>query len=510
MRLNISDQPLELLGHLASIRKCASISDAVLALAESVGTLCNAERTGVFLLDESNRRLLLFASWSPEKGREQGGLADISAHLDEDPLCFSLQTGKRYQARLAASPSLDVLGSGAGHCAAFPLLACGNATLGGVLAAMPDKAAAKAMADAEIACSYGALLLDSILRKTRDSSVLQALHDDLARIREERKNASSPALVRILGDSAGMRHVRELILKVAPTDASILVTGETGTGKELVADAVHALSKRRAGPLQKINCAAIPAQLLESELFGYKKGAFSGAVSDCKGLLRSADGGTVMLDEIGDMPLELQAKLLRFLQDQEVRPLGDVRSYPVSIRIIAATNSKLQEAIQRGSFRRDLYHRLASFQIYIPPLRDRQEDIIPLVTHYLRELSALHERGPACLSPQSLFALSNYGFPGNVRELINIIESALLCSDGQSPALSLQPLSPELETHGGWKLDLKAHLDMMEQSIIAHTLARFNGNTSKAAGALGLPRSTLNSKLRKSPAVGKLPPLESY
>ena len=506
MPLKMSDQPIPLGDHLSTIRQSTNLPDAVLTLAEAMGDLCRAESAGVFLLDQSYSNLLLFASWSEAKGRKQEEPAGISAHLDADPLCYCLQTGKPYHARIASCRSLDVLGSRGKHCSAFPLIAGGNITLGGVLVAMSDKADAETLLNAETVCAYGAVLLDAILQKRRNSSMLQALHEDLARIQEQQNNARSPELRRILGESAGMRQVRELILKVAPTDASILVTGETGTGKELVADALHVLSRRRAQPFQKINCAAIPAQLLESELFGYKKGAFSGAINDYKGLLRSADGGTVLLDEIGDMPLELQAKLLRFLQDQEVRPLGDVRSYPISVRIVAATNSKLRESIEQGLFRRDLYHRLAAFQIYIPPLRDRQEDIIPLVSHYLQTLSAQHGRGAACLSPQSILSLSEYPFPGNVRELINILESALLSSEGSSPALSLPPLSPELSVPASWQLDLKAHLDMMEQSIIAHTMARFNGNTSKAAGALGMPRSTLNSKLRKSPVEERDPP----
>lgn len=493
-----------LLHALQKMRQCADLPEAVRALAEEAGRLSGALRTGVFLLDESKSALLLFASWSPDKGAVDEAQQAVPVSLDADPLCYSLQMGKPYHARVDLSETLALFGSPSGYSAAFPLLACGNATLGGVLAELPEEPGHEDLCKAEMVCAYAAMLFEAFLQKKRDSSLLQTLRDDLAGIEEQRSNERSPILARIMGESAGIRQVRELILKVAPTEASLLITGETGTGKELVADAVHALSRRRSAPLVKINCAAIPAQLLESELFGHKKGAFSGAVSDQKGLLRSADGGTVLLDEVGDMPMELQAKLLRFLQEQEIRPLGDVRSYPVSIRILASTNKKLQEAMHAGEFRRDLYHRLAAFQIHIPPLRDRQEDILLLASHFLHRFALEYKRSAFGFSPESLLTLSSYSFPGNVRELINIIESAIVASDGQSGLLPIASPSAGQGQAQGWKLDLKAHLDKMEQSIIAHTLARFNGNTSKAAGALGLPRSTLTSKLRKGPVMETL------
>lgn len=484
---------------LYEIRRCSGLAEAVGVLARTIGDLCRAERVGVFLLDESKNQLLLSASWPSEEECREDSQKILKLTVTDDPLCYCLQTGKSCQASPADSASMQLLGCPARHCSAFPLIGGADISLGAVLVALAEPLTNSALEAVEILCSYGAMLFDSFMQKRRDSSLLKILRDDLASVEEHRENARSPVLARLIGESDGIRHVRELILKAAPTEASVLITGETGTGKELVADAIHELSKRRAGPLCKINCAAIPAQLLESELFGYKKGAFTGAVNDSMGLLRSANGGTLFLDEIGDMPPELQAKLLRFLQNQEVRPVGSMHSYPVSIRIIAATNNNLLEAMRKGGFRSDLYHRLAAFQIHIPSLRDRQEDILILASHYLRTLCAQYKRDSASLSPHSLLALSSYSFPGNVRELINLIESAIVSADVKNPALPIALPTGDQGKQSVWKVDLKAHMEKMEQSIIAHTLEYYNGNTSKAAGALGLPRSTLNSKLRKSP-----------
>ena len=504
MTLKSSDAMPDILPLINDVRKCATLPEGLDTLARTLGTLCRAEKTGVFLLDESKRQLLLSALWSSGHGNARTAQESVSLDRAEDPLCYCIVTGKTYSADIIDCASMQLLDAAQAYCLAFPLIAGGNITMGGVLVTMQSAPEAAVLRAGEVLCACAGLLFGAMLQQRRDSSLLRSLGDELHSIEEQRANADSPVLGRILGQSAGIRQVRERILKVASTDASVLITGETGTGKELVADAIHHLSKRRSAPFLKVNCAALPGDLLESELFGHKKGAFSGAVSDSQGLLRSADGGTVLLDEIGDMPTDLQAKLLRVLQDQQVRPLGDVRHYPVSIRIVAATNSELREAMEQGRFRSDLYHRLAAFQINIPPLRERQEDILPLAAHFTRQLCARYEREACTLPPQTLMTLTSYSFPGNVRELVNIIENAILSADARNPGLHISLSPGEQGGRGQWSMDLKTHLVTMEQSIISHTLAHFQGNASKAAGALGIPRSTLMSKLRKG-IVAKAP-----
>jgi DNA-binding NtrC family response regulator len=234
----------------------------------------------------------------------------------------------------------------------------------------------------------------------------------------------------IIGESEAIKAVIEQVKKVAQTNTTVLFLGETGTGKELFARAIHQLSPRSDGPFVAINCSSIPENLLESELFGHTKGAFTGAMAPKKGLLEEADGGTVFLDEIGDMPLHIQAKLLRVLEDRQVRPLGSTKPKTVDLRFVLATHRHLPELVKEGRFREDLYYRINVLTVEIPPLRQRREDIIPLLDHYIKKYSEEFGKGIEGISPEARALLTNYHWPGNVRELRNVVERAvLLCED---------------------------------------------------------------------------------
>jgi DNA-binding NtrC family response regulator len=246
----------------------------------------------------------------------------------------------------------------------------------------------------------------------------------------------------IIARSMQMRQVLQLIKSVAPTDASVLVHGESGTGKELVAAAIHQQSKRAKGPFIKVNCAAIPSELIESELFGHKRGSFTGALSDKSGLMELADGGTLLLDEISEMAPGLQAKLLRVLQDKEFRPVGGSKLLKVNFRLICATNVELDRALTDGKLREDLYFRINTVTISIPPLRKRLEDIPLLADRFLDRFTAQHQREIASIHPQAAKALLRYQWPGNVRELEHVIERAVILA--QQPVLMLEDLPPNL------------------------------------------------------------------
>ncbi|MCG3111029.1 MAG: sigma-54 dependent transcriptional regulator [Candidatus Manganitrophus sp. SB1] len=307
---------------------------------------------------------------------------------------------------------------------------------------------------------------------------------------------------RMVGRSERMQQVYRLIEKVAPYPSPVLVLGETGTGKELVARETHRMSAHHAGPFIAVNCGAIPENLLESELFGYEKGAFTGATAQKKGWLELAEGGTLFLDEIGELPLSLQVKLLRFLQEREIQRVGGTKTIRVDVRLIAATNRDLKDEIQAHRFREDLYYRIRVIEIHLPPLKERHGDIPELTAYFLQKFSReLHKKLE--IAPEALDLLSLYPWPGNVRELENVIERAAVLSEGE--VIRAGDLPPELqlvstptESNGeGAELGLTERLEMLERDIIKKTLEETAGNQTQAARMLRLHRSSLQYKMRK-------------
>ena len=305
----------------------------------------------------------------------------------------------------------------------------------------------------------------------------------------------------LIGSSPLMKQVYRLISKVLHSEANILLTGETGTGKELVARAIHGYGNRRTQPFVVQNCASLPDGLLESELFGYKKGAFTGADRNHLGMFDAAHNGILFLDEIGDLPLTLQAKLLRVLQEQEVRPLGDTQYHKINVRVIAATHRNLEEMVAQGEFRSDLYYRLAHFPIELPPLRERDDDIRKLAQAFLDEVALRDRRAELRLSAAAEKALQRYEFPGNVRELKSMIERAVLLADDTDiiethhfPNLPLTASPVVSAVHGGV---LKEMVDRYERQVLIDSLKKHRGNQKNTAMALGVARRTLLYKLNK-------------
>ncbi|MEK6776585.1 MAG: sigma-54 dependent transcriptional regulator [bacterium] len=307
----------------------------------------------------------------------------------------------------------------------------------------------------------------------------------------------------IIGESPKLKEVFHLIEKVAPTDATVLIQGDSGTGKELVARRLHELSTRKDNTFLSINCGALPLTLLESELFGYEKGSFTGATSSKEGLFKAADGGTLFLDEIGDMPQVLQVKLLRVLQDKEILPIGGRKSFTVNVRILSATNKNLKEEIEKGRFREDLYYRINIFTIDIPPLRERTEDIPLLLNHFIKRYNKEFGKNVDRISPGLMRFFLEYDWPGNIRELENYVERAILMAEGKQLELSSIPTdvqkTPRTPSSGeqGDILPFKEAKDNFERNYIVSILKRYNGVISKAARASRIPRPNFYDKLKK-------------
>src|ERR1043166_5538688 len=309
------------------------------------------------------------------------------------------------------------------------------------------------------------------------------------------------ALKRISGDSspvfqcAPMKAVMRTIERIAPADVSVLVTGESGTGKEVVADLIHTLSPRNKGPFIKINCAALPRELIESELFGSVKGAFTGAQGDREGLFRQAEGGTLLLDELSEMPVDTQSKLLRVLQEKEVRPVGGRTSYKTDCRILAATNRQVDDAIKEGKLREDLYYRISAISIALPPLRERREDILPLARAFLKRFAAQAARPLSDFTPEACDRLRKHDWPGNVRQLQNEVQRAVLMCEGKMvdiDDLSITDAKVSSDAADG-NLTL---MEAMERNKIVEILKETSGNKLETAKRLGIGRQTLYNKIK--------------
>lgn len=296
--------------------------------------------------------------------------------------------------------------------------------------------------------------------------------------------------------SSAMRDVVRTVERIAKSDVTVLITGESGTGKEVIADLTHALSLRSKCQIIKINCAALPRELIESELFGSVKGAFTGAHSDREGLFRQAEGGTLFLDEISEMPIDTQSKLLRVLQDQEVRPVGGKSTYKTNCRIIAATNRKPEEAIQEGKLREDLYYRISAISVHLPPLRERREDILPMANSFLRRFAAQANRLIKGFTPEAAERLTSFDWPGNVRQLQNEVQRAVLLSEAEevdSPDLSITNLRASTENGADTNFTL---LEGVERNAIVQMLKDTGGNKLETAKRLGIGRQTLYNKIK--------------
>ena len=469
-----------------------------------------AERTVLVIDDEPGHRLMLGAVLTDKGWRVEeagGGREGLARLLSANPDVVLLDM---------RMPDMD-----------------GSAVLAEIMAQRPGLPVIMLTAFGSVGAAVEAMKhgAHDYLTKPVDNDELAAVLErayDFARL--VRENAAlregrneGPVLV---GQSPSMDRLREVIAQVGPAEATVLIQGESGTGKELVAEMLHQASHRSRGPLVRVNCAALPGDLLESELFGYVKGAFTGAVSNKPGRFQLADGGTLFLDEVGELPQALQAKLLRALQERVIEPLGGVKPMPVDVRILAATNRDLKVEAQAGRFREDLYYRLAVLELTIPPLRERPDDIPLLAAHLLRKLGEKNRKQVREPSPAFLEALLSWNWPGNVRELENVLERALILA--RADTLTPDLLPPQIvrawsgqgeaapdqararkdasgdRPSGGGLASLRelgargaGSLDDVEREAIERALIVHGGHREKTAEALGISRRTLQYKLKK-------------
>ena len=313
----------------------------------------------------------------------------------------------------------------------------------------------------------------------------------LRRALETMSGSASPVF-----HSAIMREVVRTVERIAPSDVAVLITGESGTGKEVIADLIHTFSPRSKGRIIKINCAALPRELIESELFGSVKGAFTGAHADREGLFRLAEGGTLLLDEISEMPIDTQSKLLRVLQDQEVRPVGGKTAYKTNCRLVASTNRKTDEAIRDGKLREDLFYRISAISVHLPPLRERREDIMPLANAFLKRFAAQANRVIKGFTPSAAERLTAFDWPGNVRQLQNEVQRAVLLSEGaevDAADLSISTAKTPGEDSPDTNFTL---LEGVERNAIIQMLKETGGNKLETAKRLGIGRQTLYNKIK--------------
>ncbi|MEW5774625.1 MAG: sigma-54 dependent transcriptional regulator [Thermodesulfobacteriota bacterium] len=432
----------------------------------------------------------------------------------------------------SAEEALDLLGRGLGREVNVVLLDMRMPGMDG-LAALPLVRRAAPGAAVVMLTAYGAVgsAVEAMKQGAFDYLSKPADNEELAAVlgkayeytlllkenRELRERlAGDGAASGFIGQSPAAQRVRDLIEQAGPSEATVLILGESGTGKELVAQGLHLASQRRDFPLVKVNCAALPGELLESELFGYVKGAFTGAAKDKPGRFQLAHGGTLFLDEVGDLPLSLQAKLLRAIQERVVEPLGSVRPAPTDVRLLAATNRDLAAEVAAGRFREDLFFRLNVLEVRIPPLRERAEDIPLLAAHLLARLAAKNRRPEPRISPRFLEALSRYPWPGNVRELENALERALILSRTDTlrpddlppqvadPALAaLRPGGPASAVAAPPAAASPPSLEEAERQALLAALDAHAGHRQKTADALGISRRTLQYKLKKFGLLGR-------
>jgi Nif-specific regulatory protein len=341
------------------------------------------------------------------------------------------------------------------------------------------------------------MIAQAVRTRQEYAEEIENLQEENSKLKSELKERIRPA--GIVGSSGKMQSVYELIEMVAPTNASVLIRGESGVGKELIADAIHYGSLRKKKPFIKVNCAALPDSLIESELFGHERGAFTGANIMRKGRFEVAEGGTIFLDEIGDLPSSTQVKLLRILQEREFERLGSTKPIKVDVRIVCATNRNLEEAIVENKFREDLYYRINVFPLFIPPLRERLNDIPGLVDHFIAKFNKTHNKTIKRISASAIDMLMVYHWPGNIRELENCIERAcILSSDNVIRSNNLPPtlqtaVSSRTKSNG----TLEAVIDKVEKQMLLDTLISTKGNMVKASEILGITERMMGIRIKK-------------
>lgn len=487
--LQFAESMLERFAALSVLRTPSALSSA---LVEACAQLSDCTLSQLYLLDVTQTRLSLCAQWyqgqlqMPESVSVSSNYSDM--HLLQYCLCQNRPLlMNNLDANLHSTAFLPDGDQPWGSLLCLPLTDEQQHVRGLLVTASRTPGELGQMDEALLMLGNFAVAQMQLLGRPRQLAEPAAVATEIS--------APSREHFGLIGESAGMKQVYSLISKVLHNPVTVLITGETGTGKELVARAIHDFGLRRSKAFIALNCAAMPENLLESELFGYRKGAFSGADRDHKGLFDAADGGTLFLDEIGDMPLLLQAKLLRVLQEGELRPLGSNETHKVDVRVVTATHHQLLEQVQAGLFREDLFYRLTHFPIHLPPLRERGEDILLLAREFVEAACSFLQREQCRWSDAALEQLASHEFPGNVRELKGLIARALLLCDGNLllPEHFNLPGSPNNEG----QLSLRERMERVERNLLVDCLRKNQGNQTSAATELGLPRRTLLYRMQR-------------
>lgn len=461
-------------------------------LVSAAADLSHCPLAQLYLLDKTQTQLTLCAEWLDGKPLTREGSALPSDYKDQQLLQYCLFQNQvmhinALDSSLYATPFLPETDRDWRSLLCLPLHDREHHLGGLLLIAQRDNQSLEPFADSLRLLGDFAMGQLQLLQRLDETPAVAPMAEE-SKISHERGYG-------LIGDSPTMQRVYRLISKVLHNPVSVIVAGETGTGKELVARAIHDYGLRRTQPFIAQNCSALPEALLESELFGYVKGAFTGATQDRTGLFDAANGGTLFLDEIGDMPIGLQAKILRVLQEGELRPLGSNRTHAVDVRIIAASHHDLRTLIDKGQFREDLFYRLGHFPIEIPPLRERGGDIQLLAARFAEEACCFLQREPCRWSDEALEHLAGYHFPGNVRELKGLIARALLLCDGNvlMPEHFILPDSPQPIN----SRSLRERLEQVERNLLLDCLRKNQGNQTSAACELGLPRRTLLYRMQR-------------
>ena len=468
-------------------------------IASSLRRVIRHEYTSLALYDQDRKAMYMHALDFPTSkgplqavlaGPVESGPAGVAVR-SRRPVVFNADDLKKFRAEIAHR----LLAEGVNSVCCLPLPA--RDTVLGTLNVASTRDAAFGPEEIDLLNRIAiqiALAVDNALAYQKIAELNEQLSKEKLYLEEEMK--ADHNFGEIIGESAALTRVLKQVEVVAPTDSTVLIQGETGTGKELIARAIHNLSRRRQRIFVRLNCAAIPTGLLESELFGHEKGAFTGAITAKLGRFELAHGGTIFLDEIGDIPLEFQSKLLRVLQEHEFERLGSTRTIRVDIRLIAATNQALAKSVEAKEFRRDLYYRLHVFPITLPPLRERPEDIPLLVRHFVQRFAGRMNKHIDALPMKTRTALSNYHWPGNIRELENVIERAVILTQGRTLQVPLAEFERPTEVLSGSVIPL----DVAERQLILHALNEAKwviGGPAGAAARLGMKRTTLQGKMRK-------------
>lgn len=469
-------------------------SDACSLLARAAQKCSGACFATTLLISVDGRTLVLI-----EPNQHANGLpVEIEIGNMEDPLCYCVQSAQSmfYMLQLGAVPkSINrLLERGQKMCRAVtlhPLIAPGKKVIGALVCFFEEDS--KPDDKMEPLLLYGSAIIAGFQERTHFDQMMRGYETDLSRAGSKAVAERMPS-DEILGISDAMQGIKKIVMKAAAADVPILITGETGTGKSLIANIIHKYSNRCNGPFTEINCGAISENLLESELFGHRKGSFSGATSDYPGLFRSAEGGTVFLDEIGEMPVHLQSVLLHVLQEHKVRPVGSTEVFPINVRIIAATNIDLEKAMQEGLFRRDLFHRIAVVAIDIPPLAERKEDIVPLSKMFFEHFCKKHHKNGLKMSQLFIDFLLSHDYEGNVRELSYLIERTVMLSEDMDIDNSLEGITSNVHMPS---LNLDEYIKEKEKNFIESCFLMCNNDLNMCASVLGIHPRTLQRRFRK-------------